>query len=68
MKDFILNTVRLVDGQVIVTSTEDEMRRAVYALNNIAMKYNLKISVNKIKTTAMKGKMEVRIILVINIT
>jgi hypothetical protein len=38
----------------------------VYALNNIAMKYNLKISVNKLKMIAMKGKINARTILVIN--
>jgi hypothetical protein len=38
-----------------VRSTEDEMQRAVYALN-IDMKFNLNISANKIKTVAMKGK------------
>jgi hypothetical protein len=29
---------------VIVTSTEDELQRSVYALNSIAIKCNLKIS------------------------
>jgi hypothetical protein len=30
-----------------MTSTADEMQRSVYALNSIAIKYNLKISVYK---------------------
>jgi hypothetical protein len=48
-----------MDNQAIVVSIEDEIQRAVYALNNIAIKYNLKISVNKMKTIAMKGKMTI---------
>jgi hypothetical protein len=53
-------------NQAIVASTEDEIQRAVYALNTIAIKYNLKISVNKTKTIAMKGKMNIRTKTVIN--
>jgi hypothetical protein len=40
-----------------VASTEDELQRAAYALNNIDIKYNLKISVNKTKAMGMKEKM-----------
>jgi hypothetical protein len=32
------------------------MKRAIYGLSNTATKYNLKISVNKIKAMTMKGK------------
>jgi hypothetical protein len=39
-----------------VANTEDEMKRAVYVLNNIAVKYNFNISVNMTKAMAMKGK------------
>jgi hypothetical protein len=35
-------------------------------LNDIAIKYNLKISANKIKTVAVKGKMNVRTKILIN--
>jgi hypothetical protein len=38
---------------VIVVSSEDHLQNAVYALNNIAIKYDLKISVNVIKAMAM---------------
>jgi hypothetical protein len=66
IRDLILNTILFIGGLLIVTSTEYEMQRySVYALNDIAMKYNMKISVNKIKMTAMKGKMNVRTVLVI---
>jgi hypothetical protein len=47
-----------VDEQVIVGSTEDELQRAAYALNNAAIKRNFKISVNKTKAIALKGKLE----------
>jgi hypothetical protein len=33
----MLNTVIFVDSQVIVVSTEDEMQRAVYALNSVVV-------------------------------
>jgi hypothetical protein len=39
---------------------------AAYTLNNIAVKYNFKISVNKINAIAMKGKMNARTKIVIN--
>jgi hypothetical protein len=66
MKNLILNTILFVDDQVIVTSTEDDMQRAVNALKNVAIKYNLKISVNKTKTMALKGKVNVRLKVVLN--
>jgi hypothetical protein len=49
-----------------VASTEVELQRAAYTLNNIAIKYNLKILVNKTKAMVMKGKMNVRTKMVIN--
>jgi hypothetical protein len=64
--DLILNTILFADDQVIVTSTEDELQRAAYTLNNIAVKYNLKISVNKTKAMGMKGKINARTKIVIN--
>jgi hypothetical protein len=59
-KDLILNTILFADDQVIVASTEDKLQRAAYALNNIAITYNLKVSGNKTKAMAMKGKMNAR--------
>jgi hypothetical protein len=67
-KDLILNTSLFAADQVIVASTENELQRAAYTLNNIAIKYNLKISVNKTKAMVMKGKMNVRNEIVINNT
>jgi hypothetical protein len=45
---------------VIVARTQDKIQRAVYALNNIAVKYNFKSPVNKTKMMGIKGKMNVR--------
>jgi hypothetical protein len=44
VKNLILNTILFADDQVTVTSTEDGMQRAVHALNNVAIKYNLNFS------------------------
>jgi hypothetical protein len=50
---------------VIVASSEHEMQRAVYVLNNMAIKHNLKISVND-KNDAMKVKKNVKTKTVLN--
>jgi hypothetical protein len=42
-----------------MASTE-ELQRAVYTLNNIAITHNLKISVDKAKVMAVRGKMNLR--------
>jgi hypothetical protein len=47
------------DDQVTMASAEDELQRIVCTLENVIIKYNLKISVNKKKAMAMKGKMNV---------
>jgi hypothetical protein len=61
-----VNTILFSDDQMIVTSTEDDMHRAVYALNNVAIKYNFQISVNKTKTMVLKGKVNMRPKIVLN--
>jgi retron-type reverse transcriptase len=65
-KDLIPNTGSFAGDQVIVTRTEDELQRAAYTLNNISIKYNLKISVNKTTAMAVKGKISARTKMVIN--
>jgi hypothetical protein len=37
-KGSILNTIVFMDDQVKIASIEDELQRAVYTLNNIAIK------------------------------
>jgi hypothetical protein len=66
IKNLILNTILFADDQVIVTSTEDDVQRAGNALNSVAMKYNLKIAVNKTKKMALKGNVNVRQKIVLN--
>jgi hypothetical protein len=39
---------------VILASREDELQRGAYTLDNIVIKYNSEISVNKTKAMAMK--------------
>jgi hypothetical protein len=51
---------------MIVANAEDGLQREAYTLNNIVIIYHLKISVNKTKSMGMKGKVNVRITIVIN--
>jgi hypothetical protein len=46
--------------------TEYELQRAAYTLNNITIKYNFKISVNKPKAMTVQGDVNVRTKRVIN--
>jgi hypothetical protein len=49
-----------------VENTDYKLQRAAYKLNNIAIKHNLKISVNKPNAMSMQGKVNVRTKRVIN--
>jgi hypothetical protein len=40
--------------EVTVSRREEELQRAVVEIHSIVIKYNLRISVNKTKTMAMK--------------
>lgn len=51
---------------MIGSRTEYELQSAAYAPNNIAIKYNLKTSVNNTNAMAMKGKTNARTKIVIN--
>lgn len=51
---------------MIVASTEDGPRRATYTLISIAIKYNMKISVNKTEAIIITGKMNMRTKIVLN--
>jgi hypothetical protein len=50
--DYVRNMQLDNRREMVVARREDELQRAVYELNNIFIKYNLRISVNKIKTVA----------------
>jgi hypothetical protein len=54
------NTLLFADDQIIIQESEDELQRSIFYLNNICKCYNLKISINKTKTMAFKGKYPVR--------
>jgi hypothetical protein len=48
------------DDQIIIQESEDELQRSIFYLNNICKSYNSKISINKTKTMAFKGKYPVK--------
>jgi hypothetical protein len=60
-----LNTMLFADDQIIIQESEDELKRSIFYLNNICKSYNLKMSINKTKTMAFKGKYPIRTKIVI---
>lgn len=56
----MVDTLLFADDQVIITSSEDDLQRAVFELNNIAAEYNLEISPIKTKVMAYQGKEPLR--------
>ena len=54
------NTLLFADDQVIIQDSEDKLQKSVYLLNQISKDYNLKISTEKTKIMAFKGKHLVR--------
>jgi hypothetical protein len=61
-----METVLFADDQVIMAETEDELQRAVYNLAITAQRYNMKISTEKTRVMAFRGKDPVRSKIVIN--
>ena len=55
-----INTLLFADDQVIIQDTEDKLQKSVYILHQLSKDYNLKISTNKTKIMALKGKHSVR--------
>jgi len=51
-----LNTLLFADDQVIIQDSEDKRQKSVYILNQKSKDYNLKISTDKTKIMAFKGK------------
>ena len=51
-----INTLLFADGQVIIQDTEDKFRKSVYILHQLSKDYDLKISTDKTKIMAFKGK------------
>ena len=59
-RNLYLNTLLFADDQVIIQDSEDKLHKYVYILNQISKDYNLKISMDKTKIMAFKGKHLVR--------
>jgi hypothetical protein len=55
-----LNSLLYADDLTIIQSNEDDLQRSIFYLSKLCQDYNLKISKNKTKTMAFKGKRNVR--------
>jgi beta-xylosidase len=55
-KNKILKTVLYADDKMILAKTEDDLQIALNTLNEVAQKYNLKISTTKTRSMAICGK------------
>lgn len=61
-----IQTILYADDQVVIADSEDTLQKSVYKLQLITEKYGLKISSNKTKTMAFKGRDPIRSKIVIN--
>jgi hypothetical protein len=61
-----ISTIPFADDQVITSDTEDNLLTTVYKLNKIITEYGLKISTDKSKEMAFKGRGPTRSKIVIN--
>ena len=55
-RNLSLNTLLFADDQIIIQDSEDQLSKSVYILNQLSKDYNLKISADKTKKLAFKGK------------
>ena len=57
-----VNTLLFADDQVIIQNTEDKLQKSIYiyVLHQLSKDYNLKISTDKTKIMAFKGKHLIR--------
>jgi hypothetical protein len=51
---------------VILANSEDNLQRAIHRLNVTSKDYNMRISIDKTKILALRGKDPIRIKIVIN--
>ena len=56
-RNLYLNTLLFADDQVFIQDSEDELKKSVSILNQMCKDYNLKISTDKTKIMAFKGKL-----------
>jgi len=54
------NTFLAADDKVIIQDSEDKLQKSVYMLKEMSKEHNLKISTDKTKIMAFKGKSLVR--------
>jgi len=59
-RNLYLNTLLFADDQVFIQDSEDNPQKSVHILNQMSKDYNLKISRDKTKIMAFKGKHLVR--------
>jgi len=59
-RNIYLNTLIFADDQAIIQDSEDKLQKSVYLLNQMSKDYNFKISMDKTKLMAFKGKHLVR--------
>lgn len=64
--DTVINSILFADDQVLLATTEDYLQENITKLNRILLEYNMKISIDKTKVMAMKGKEIQRAKIVIN--
>ena len=55
-RNLYLNTLLFADNQLIRQDSEDKLQKSVYILNQLSKDYSLKISTDKTKIVAFKGK------------
>jgi hypothetical protein len=61
-----INTFLFADDQAILANSEDNVQRAIHRLNVISKDCNMRISIDKTKVLALRGKYPIRIKIVIN--
>ena len=55
-----LNTLLFADDQIIISNSEDNLQKAVFALQKVAQEYGMQISLQKTKVMAFRGVDPVR--------
>ena len=66
IKNTFLDTLLFADDQLIISSSESNLQKALYTLNATAKHYNLKISSSKTKVLAFKGIDTLRAKIILN--
>jgi hypothetical protein len=61
-----LSTVTFSDDQVLIAESEDDLKQAVFQLQNILKSYNMEILEKKTKSMAVTGKTPQRVKILIN--